>query len=183
MIDGVAIICLHGPESSGKSTLSERLVAHYQCPLVPEYGRIYCEAHGNDISMAEMIHIGQGHDNFVRETAASPQARAAGLVISDTDALVTSIWSLMMFGRKAPWFREFNNYADLYLNMADDLPFVPDGQRVYEHKADRAKFFELSEQELVERGVNWVRIAGTGDARFAAAVTAIDAQFPSIRAR
>ena len=37
-------ICLHGPESTGKSTLATRLAAHFGCEVVPEYGRAYCEA-------------------------------------------------------------------------------------------------------------------------------------------
>lgn len=178
MIDGVAIVCLHGPESTGKSTLGEKLAAHYACPFVPEYGRAYCEVHGNDISMAELVHIAVTHDSFIREQAASAEARAAGLVISDTDALVTAIWADMMFGYRAPWFAAFDSYADLYLNMANDLPFMPDGQRVYEHSADRDRFFALCEKELVDRGVTWAEVGGTGDARFDAAVAAIDAHFP-----
>jgi nicotinamide riboside kinase len=49
-------ICLHGPESTGKSTLATRLAAHFGCEVVPEYGRAYCEAHGTDIGMAELVH-------------------------------------------------------------------------------------------------------------------------------
>ena len=36
-------ICLFGPESSGKSTLSRKLSQHYNAPLVPEYAREYLQ--------------------------------------------------------------------------------------------------------------------------------------------
>lgn len=178
MIGPVHIICLHGPESAGKSTLGEALSAHYNCPFVPEYGRAYCEQNGNDISMAELVHIAEVQDAFIREQAVTPEALSSGLVITDTDALVTAIWADMMFGRRAPWFKEFTNKADLYLNMANDLPFVPDGQRVYEHQGDRAKFFEQCEIELVVQGVRWIQVGGAGPLRLKAAIAAIDAQFP-----
>ena len=41
-------ICLHGVESVGKSTLAERLAAHYGTIVVPEYGRAHCEIYGTD---------------------------------------------------------------------------------------------------------------------------------------
>jgi len=39
-------ICLHGPESTGKSTLSALLAAHFATLWVPEYGRVHCALGG-----------------------------------------------------------------------------------------------------------------------------------------
>ena len=36
-------VCLHGAESTGKSTLARKLAARFACPAVPEYGRTYAE--------------------------------------------------------------------------------------------------------------------------------------------
>jgi HTH-type transcriptional regulator, transcriptional repressor of NAD biosynthesis genes len=36
-------IVIVGPESTGKSTLASQLATYYQCPLVTEYGREFCE--------------------------------------------------------------------------------------------------------------------------------------------
>ena len=63
-------ICLHGPESTGKSTLGTRLAAELGCEVVPEYGRAYCEAYGTDIDMDALVHIAKTQDAMNRAAAA-----------------------------------------------------------------------------------------------------------------
>lgn len=163
-------ICIHGAESTGKSTLSEQLAAHFACELVPEYGRSYCEVHGTEIDMAALVHIGQVQDALNLEAAARADD---GLVIFDTDALTTSVWAQMMFGRLDPWLAAVEPTADLYLLMDIDLPFVNDGLRVYGQPQDRQRFFDLSKDVLVEREVRWALVSGSGEARLASALAAI----------
>lgn len=162
-------ICLHGPESTGKSTLGTRLAAHLGCEVVPEYGRAYCEAHGTDIGMAELVHIAEQQDAMNR--AAS--AREGAVVLFDTDPLITAVWAEMMFETRDPWFDAFTGYADLYLLLDIDLPFVDDGLRVYTKPEERRHFFELCKTELDRRGVEYVLIRGEGEARFETALAAI----------
>jgi NadR type nicotinamide-nucleotide adenylyltransferase len=162
-------ICLHGPESTGKSTLGTRLAAHLGCELVPEYGRAYCEAHGTDIGMAELVHIAQTQDAMNNAAA----GRDGAIVLFDTDPLITAVWAEMMFGSRDAWFDGFAGYADLYLLLDIDLPFVDDGLRVYAKADERRHFFDLCKAELNNRGVQYSLIRGEGDARFAAAIAAI----------
>jgi NadR type nicotinamide-nucleotide adenylyltransferase len=167
-------ICLHGPESTGKSTLGTRLAAHLGCEVVPEYGRAYCEAHGTDIGMEELVHIAQTQDAMNKAAA----AREGEIVLFDTDPLITAVWAEMMFGqtpgyRRDPWFDRFTGYADLYLLLDIDLPFVDDGLRVYAKPDERRHFFELCKAELDRRGVHYALIRGEGEARFSAALAAI----------
>jgi NadR type nicotinamide-nucleotide adenylyltransferase len=157
-------ICLHGPESTGKSTLGTRLAAHLGCEVVPEYGRAYCEANGTDIGMAALVHIAQTQDAMNR----------GAIVLFDTDSLITAVWAEMMFGARDPWFDDFTGYADLYLLLDIDLPFVDDGLRVYADPDQRRRFFGLCKSELEERGVPYTLISGIGETRFAAALSAID---------
>jgi NadR type nicotinamide-nucleotide adenylyltransferase len=165
-------ICLHGPESTGKSTLATRLAAHFGCEVVPEYGRAYCEGHGTDIGMAELVHIAETQDAMNRAAA----GRDGQIVLFDTDPLITEVWAQMMFGHSDAWFAGFTGYADLYLLLDIDLPFVDDGLRVYSGKADRLHFFELCKAELDNRGVRYALIRGEGDSRFSAALAAIAAR-------
>lgn len=167
-------ICLHGPESTGKSTLATRLAAHFGCEVVPEYGRAYCEAHGTDIGMAELVHIAEAQDAMNRAAAVRAADLNAPLVLFDTDPLITEVWARMMFGASAPWFDCFNGYADLYLLLDIDLPFVDDGLRVYARPEERQHFFDLCKAELIDRGVRHVLIRGEGDHRFRAALEAIE---------
>lgn len=162
-------ICLHGPESTGKSTLGTRLAAHLGCEVVPEYGRAYCEAHGTSIGMAELVHIAQTQDAMNRAAA----AREGDIVLFDTDPLITAVWAEMMFGERDAWFDTFTGNADLYLLLDIDLPFVDDGLRVYAQPEKRQRFFDLCQAELDRRGVNYTLIQGEGVARFDAALAAI----------
>jgi NadR type nicotinamide-nucleotide adenylyltransferase len=166
-------ICLHGPESTGKSTLATTLAAHFGCEVVPEYGRAYCEAHGTDIGMAELVHIGRTQDAMNRAAAARGAELGSAYVLFDTDPLITEVWAQMMFGRSDDWFASFNGYADLYLLLDIDLPFVDDGLRVYAKAEQRRHFFALCKAELEARGVRYALVRGQGDARFDAALKAI----------
>jgi NadR type nicotinamide-nucleotide adenylyltransferase len=166
-------ICLHGPESTGKSTLATRLAAHFGCEVVPEYGRAYCEAHGTDIGMAELVHIAQVQDGMNMAAAKRAKELGAEFVLFDTDPLITGVWAQMMFDASDPWFAGFTGYADLYLLLDIDLPFVDDGLRVYAGDKDRRHFFDLCKSELEAHGVTFALIRGQGEARFAAALEAI----------
>jgi NadR type nicotinamide-nucleotide adenylyltransferase len=166
----VKTICLHGPESTGKSTLAQKLAAHFGCEAVPEYGRTYCEEHGTEIDMAALVHIGHVQNARNRTAAALPLDWA----IFDTDALITAVWADMMFGRRDPWFDRADPSADLYLLLDIDLPFVDDGLRVYSDLKDRQRFFDLSKAELDRRGLRYRIVRGVGDARFTAALGAIE---------
>ena len=53
-------ICLHGPESTGKSTVGPRLAKALGGQYLPEYGRDYAEAHGTDFTMADLLAIARG---------------------------------------------------------------------------------------------------------------------------
>ncbi|MBL0924274.1 MAG: ATP-binding protein [Sphingomonadaceae bacterium] len=172
-------ICLHGPESTGKSTLATRLASHLGCEVVPEYGRAYCEAHGTDIGIAELVHIAETQDTMNRAAAARAVELGSEYVLFDTDPLITAVWAEMMFGQKKgyrrdPWFDRFTGHADLYLLLDIDLPFVDDGLRVYAKPEERAHFFQLCKAELDGRGVSYALIRGEGEARFSAAQAALN---------
>jgi NadR type nicotinamide-nucleotide adenylyltransferase len=166
-------ICLHGPESTGKSTLGTRLAAHLGCEVVPEYGRTYCEAHGTDIGMVELVHIAKTQDTMNRAAAARAEELGGEFVLFDTDPLITAVWAEIMFGKRDSWFDGFTGYADLYLLLDIDLLFVNDGLRVYAKADERRHFFELCEAELNGRGVSYELIQGEGEARFASALAAV----------
>jgi NadR type nicotinamide-nucleotide adenylyltransferase len=166
-------ICLHGPESTGKSTLGTRLAAHLGCEVVPEYGRAYCEANGTDIGMAELVHIAQTQDAMNLAAAARAAELGAAFVLFDTDPLITAVWAEMMFGKRDQRFDAFTGYADLYLLLDIDLPFIDDGLRVYASADQRQHFFDLCKKELDNRGVRYALIQGEGEARFSAALGAI----------
>ena len=163
-------ICLHGPESTGKSTIGPRLATRFGGVLVPEYGRRYAETNGTDFTMADLVAIARGHDAATRAAVATGRFP----VVLDTDPLMTAVWADMLFGCRDPWFDAWDGCADLYLSFDIDLPWVEDGTRLFGSTAARQRFFDLSTGELVRRGVRWVPIRGQGEARYDAAVRAIE---------
>jgi NadR type nicotinamide-nucleotide adenylyltransferase len=172
MIGGVRLVCLHGPESTGKSMLAEALARHFDTIWVPEYGRTYCEEHGTDSSMADLVAMARGQYGATR--TAIPHARH-GLLFLDTDPLMTAVWADMMFGARDPWFDRFTDVADLYLVPGIDLPFVQDGLRIYGGADERRRFHDLSIAELERRGQHWAPIDGAAEDRMGTALAAISA--------
>ena len=164
-------ICLHGPESTGKSTMAPLLARHFGTRCIAEFGRTYCEAFGTDLTMADLVMIGHAHD---AKTIAAV-ARGPSPVILDTDPLMSAVWADMLFGRRDRWFDEWDNYADLYLLFDIDLPWEEDGTRMFGTEAARRRFFELSRRELEDRGVRWALVSGEGSRRYLSAVAAIEA--------
>jgi NadR type nicotinamide-nucleotide adenylyltransferase len=173
---GVKRICLHGPESVGKSVMAAELAAHFGTVFVPEYGRTYCEQHGTDLDNADLVKIGQTQAAM----AAAAAGKASRMLILDTDPLMTAVWSDMMLGTRDPWFAAFDNYADLYLLLDTDLPWIDDGTRIYGDDATRQDFFKRCRDELVASGVRWSLVSGTEEARTTAVLAAIARAFPNL---
>ena len=164
-------ICLHGPESVGKTTIARRLAEHFGGALLDEYGRDYAETHGIMFTMRDLVEIAQNHDAGARMLL----AQGADPLILDTDPLMTAVWADMLFGKRDPWFDAWTGTADFYLLFDIDLPWVADGTRIFGTPQLRRRFFDLSRAELERRGLRWALVQGEDEARFRNAMAAIEA--------
>ncbi|ALH79315.1 AAA family ATPase [Sphingopyxis macrogoltabida] len=164
-------ICLHGAESTGKSTLAPRLAARLGGLVVPEYGRAYSEANGTDFDAADLLAIFEGH---IAATGAAMASDPAWLV-SDTDPLMTQAWAIMLLGQRLPRIDAWSAVADLYLVPAMDLPWEEDGTRLFGSDLARRQFMEVAIGELDRRRLAWAWVEGEGDARLDSALAAIQA--------
>jgi NadR type nicotinamide-nucleotide adenylyltransferase len=162
-------ICVFGPESTGKTTLTRRLAEHFGTVAVPEYARTLLEAQDGRLDPADIIRIARGQ-------AASEDAlvrNARGYLFCDTDVLLTTIWSDVLYGSCPDPVRmmaEQRTY-DLYLLLDVDVPWVADPVRYLPD--DRASFFERCRRALADRGRPHVVLRGDWDRRFADAVAAV----------
>ncbi|SFR86308.1 AAA family ATPase [Sphingomonas jatrophae] len=171
-MSGPATICLHGPESTGKSTLCALLATRFGAELVTEYGRSFCETYGTELTMDDLVDIAETHDAMT----VAAKSRGGSHLILDTDPLMTAVWADMLFGERDPWFDAWTGTADLYLLLDIDIPWVDDGTRMFGAPAERSRFFELSRAELERRGVRWALISGpAAETRLAGALAAIEA--------
>ncbi len=162
-------ICLHGAESTGKSVLCERLLVDRGWPYVPEYGRLYCEEHGIDLTMADLLVIAEGQARMNRHAMQDD----VPLLLLDTDQLMTAAWAQMLFGEVPDQLLAYPK-ADLYLLFEPDVPWREDGTRFFGEDEPRARFAALAEAMLVRTGVPFVRISGSWDERVARAQAAIE---------
>ena len=164
-------ICLHGAESTGKSTLAPRLALRLGGLVVPEYGRTYAEANGTEFDEADLLAIFRGH------VAATHAALAQGprWLVSDTDPLMTQAWAVMLLGRRLPEIDAWDEVADLYLVPAMDLSWEEDGTRLFGSDLARRQFMDVAIGELERRRLPWAWVEGEGDARLASALAAVEA--------
>lgn len=164
-------ICLHGAESTGKSTLAPRLADRLGGLVVAEYGRTYCEANGTDLDATDLLAIFHGH---VAATQIALAQRPAWL-ISDTDPLMTQAWAIMLLGRRLPEIDAWDDTADFYLVPAMDLPWQEDGTRLFGSDGARRQFMDVAIGELDRRGLPWAWVRGEGEARLESALAALRA--------
>ena len=148
-------VCFHGAESTGKSVLAEKLAGELRCPMVPEYGREYCETRGTALTMADLLAIAGGQDAAMRSAC----AEAPPLVLLDTDPLMTAAWAAMLFGDVPPALLAYPK-AERYLLFAPDVPWIADGTRFFGAAEARARFAALAEDMLVRAGLPFTRIGG-----------------------
>lgn len=163
-------VVLTGPESTGKSVLSQKLAAHFSTSYVEEYGRTYCERFGTDLTPLDFAHIAGGH--LLREEEAA--RRANRVLICDTDLIVTQIWAEIYLDHCPQWILEMNHSRryDLFLLLDTDIPWVDDGTRGYDHV--REAQWERLREEMESRNLPYVQISGDFDQRLAQAITAIE---------
>lgn len=167
-------VVVYGPESTGKTTLAERLAAHYQTVWTPEFARDYLERKGAWVEPQDIPLIAAG-----QLESEDRLARAANrLLICDTDLLTTTIYSRHYFGSCAEEVvqKALARQYDLYLLLDIDVPWVEDWQRP-DGEAKRAFFFDWFKRELDAGGRRYAVISGSYEERFEKAVAAIDELF------
>lgn len=163
-------ISITGPESSGKSVLSEQLANHFNAGWVPEFARNYLENQGGDTKLSDLISICQGQLESEREL----ESKHAD-IICDTDFLVLKIWAQVVYG-EVPLEIEsaFQTQSyDLVLLCKPDLKWEPDPLRSMPKEEDRMRLFELYKVELKAHSCNFQVIEGQGDERFKQALNFI----------
>jgi NadR type nicotinamide-nucleotide adenylyltransferase len=167
-------IAVTGSESTGKTTLAHQLGRHYDAPVSEEFVRTYAAETGT-LGFTDHGPIARGQ--MANEDAAI--GRATRLVVLDTDLVSTVVYCEHYFGRAPQWIVDEASAraAQLYLLLRPDVPWIADGVRDRGHR--REEMHALFEETLRRLHLSFVEISGDWDARFAAAVRAIDALIPS----
>lgn len=164
-------IAIVGPESTGKSTISQLLANHYQVSWVPEYARYYCENLIAPYTLQDEINMYYGQ--VALEDAVLVTSKKS-FIICDTTFVTVKIWSDEMLGETPKIVLDAlpKRPYDLYLLMDIDLPWQDDPLRDFPDK--RAYFMEVWHQELKALNANYKVINGLGEDRIKHAKKAID---------
>lgn len=182
-------IVVIGPESTGKSTLCEKLAAHYQTIWCPEYAREYLLEHGTNYTYDNLLEIAKGQvaleEEHIKKIEAKENIRANThsllatshpLLFIDTDMYVMEVWCKFVFGKTHSWILNqiLQRKYDLYLLCNVDLPWVKDELREYPDLERREKLYNIYKDIMLHQSVPWVDISGNYDERLQKAINAVD---------
>jgi HTH-type transcriptional repressor of NAD biosynthesis genes len=166
-------VSLLGAESTGTTTLAERLAREFDTVSNPEYGREYGapkDARGEPWTSEEFVHI--AHVQQAREDAA---ARVANRILfCDTDVLATALWHEHYMGYRSAevealaWSRRY----DLTFVTAADIPWEDDGTR--NSDAQRQRMQRRFEELLAFRPEPVIEVRGSVEERTRTAILAIE---------
>lgn len=190
-------VVLVGPESTGKSTLAERLAEHYNTEWVQEYGRVVTErliadkrkateggnTRNGDFESADW----QANDfidiaTFQNKMEMEACRRCSGILICDTDCFATTIWHERYMKSRSEVleqivqdFQKESNWSTRHylLLSATGVPFVQDGTR--DGEALRQWMEGRFVDELERRGWSFSVLSGDFVDRERAAMSFIDA--------
>ncbi|WKK66134.1 ATP-binding protein [Lutimonas zeaxanthinifaciens] len=168
-------VVLFGPESTGKTTMSELLAKHYNTVWVPEYAREYLQNKWNNerktCEDTDLLPIARGQIKLENELA----LKADKVLICDTDLLETKVYSEEYYGGIV--HPELDKYAlknqyDLYLLTNIDTPWEADDLR--DRPEQREEMYAAFENALINNNRPFIRLNGDIKARLKVAVMAID---------
>ncbi len=176
MLEPGACIAIVGAESTGKTTLAaalaERLRAagHGRVAWVPEVLREWCNATGRTPRAHEQGELLRAQHERIAEAAARHD-----WVVCDTTALMTAVYSTLVFGDESLQARAAELHArtaKATLLTALDLPWVPDG-----HQRDGPQVREpvdtLLRALMRRHGMAFSVVAGSGGQRVQQALDAV----------
>lgn len=170
------VIALLGAESTGKSTLAQQLLQkltalNLRVALVPEYLRQWCIEHERVPYLHEQSAIAKEQTRRIEQAQ-----RSADIVIADTTALQTAVYSDYIFADCSLYAYALVQHEryPITLLMGIDLPWVADG---FLRDGSQVRFAidALLRKALQRSDSTMSVIYGQGEARLHAALAVITA--------
>lgn len=177
-------IVIIGPESTGKSVLSQQLANHYETTWCPEFAREYLLTNGTNYDYDDLLTIAKGQLALEDEYATTLENQSQTMLENgehlplfiDTDMYVMKVWCEFVFEKCHRFILDeiVRREYDLYLLSNIDLPWVKDELREYPDIESRKKLYRIYKDLMTNQHVPWVDISGDYEERLKKAITAVD---------
>ncbi|MDX7987467.1 multifunctional transcriptional regulator/nicotinamide-nucleotide adenylyltransferase/ribosylnicotinamide kinase NadR [Xenorhabdus sp. 12] len=165
----VRTVAILGGESSGKSTLVNKLANTFNTTSAWEYGREYVFSHlGGDeraLQYSDYDKIALGHAQYI--DFAVKYANKVAFI--DTDFVTTQAFCKRYEGKEHPFVQALiDEYRfDLVILLENNTPWVADGLRSLGSERDRKEFQQLLENLLKKNNIDYVCVNSSDyDQRF-----------------
>ncbi|MET0636320.1 MAG: AAA family ATPase [Chitinophagaceae bacterium] len=188
-------IVILGPESTGKSVLSQQLADHFNTLWCPEFAREYLTEFGSSYTYDDLLVIARNqvrtedeHLELVRKKQTDPSGlntdttnqlsvgNAGPLLFIDTNMYVMKVWCEYVFNNCHRYILDqiIERPYDLYLLCNTDLPWVKDDLREYPDPENRQRLYSIYKDLMINQSVPWVEIAGDYSQRLPTAIRAVN---------
>jgi len=168
-------VVLFGPESTGKTTLSQQLARHYNSVWVPEYAREYLQDKWNNerktCEPKDLLPIAIGQMNLENKLA----KKTDSVLICDTDLLETKVYSEVYYSGTCDPILEahaLKNSYDIYFLTYIDTPWEADDLR--DKPNERERMFNAFETTLKTHNKPYILLKGSKEKRLKTAIQHID---------
>lgn len=154
-------VVFFGPESTGKTTLSQDLATHFNTSWAPEFMREYLQtkwdASKEVCQKEDLISIAQGQI----KNEAFAEKEADKVVFYDTNLLQLKVYSEVYYNGYCPPEIEkevLHRTYDIYFLLYIDIPWEADDLR--DKPNDREAMFQHFERELKENNISYITLKG-----------------------
>ena len=165
---------IYGPESSGKTTLSQQLAVHFNTEWAPEFARDYLQQKWDSkkgiCSPDDLIPIAIGQMKLEN----SALQKASNYLFVDTCLMTTKVFSEIYYGfcdSKLDKAARKHKY-DLFFLTDIDVPWEKDDLR--DSPNDREITFEKFKQALTENNKPFIVLTGNQETRLQKAIAIIE---------
>lgn len=154
-------IVFTGPESTAKSTVSQRLSQQMGALWVPEYAREYIESLNRPYTYEDVEMIAMQQKESYQEALKTGRS----IVIFDTFLIITKVWFMEVYGKMPRWIERMlqDVHIDLHLLCYPDIRWIADGVR--ENEQNRKYLFDIYRFELEKYNFAYEVIKGEGEER------------------
>jgi len=164
-------IVVTGPESTGKTNISDHLAKYFNALWIPEYARYYVSNLQNKYNYSDIVNIAQKQiDDYIKFSSGK-----SGLIIFDTFLIITKVWFDEVFHRYPSWLDQNIQELkiDLYLLCAPDIPWKSDTVRE-NGGIKREYLFNRYRDEIEKLNLPYFIISGSGSERYDSAVKLVE---------